>query len=104
MTAEQVHTSADSTPRLQPKARHFLGWAVVISLGLVGAFALTYFATVKWAVRHEMLSLYDTSRQRPVAVDIAVRRDVEIQAAAGMLTMPVVVINHGKTVRFTEYS
>jgi pimeloyl-ACP methyl ester carboxylesterase len=51
-----------------------------------------------------MLSLYDTSRQRPVAVDIAVRRDVEVQAQAGMLTMPVVVINHGNTVRFTEYS
>ena len=41
---------------------------------------------------------------RPVAVDIAVRRDKEMQADAGMLTLPVAVFNHGNTVKNTEYS
>jgi hypothetical protein len=37
-------------------------------------------------------------------VDIAVRRDKEMQANAGMIKLPVAVINHGNTVKFTEYS
>jgi hypothetical protein len=41
---------------------------------------------------------------RPVAVDIAVRRDREWEAAADMLTLPVAIVNHGNTVKFTEYS
>ena len=48
---------------------------------------------------------YDASRDnRPVAVDIAVRRDKEMQADAGMIKLPVAVLNHGNTVKFTEYS
>jgi pimeloyl-ACP methyl ester carboxylesterase len=39
-----------------------------------------------------------------VAVDIAVRRDREMQANADMLKLPVAVLNHGNTVKFTEYS
>ena len=27
----------------------------------------------KWGVQHEMLNLFDSSRQRPVAVDVAMR-------------------------------
>ena len=41
---------------------------------------------------------------RPVAVDIAVRCDKEMQANAGMITLPVAVLNHGNTVKNTEYS
>ena len=41
---------------------------------------------------------------RPVAVDIAVRRDKEMQASAGMIRLPVAVVNHGNTVKHTEYS
>jgi pimeloyl-ACP methyl ester carboxylesterase len=37
-------------------------------------------------------------------VDVAVRRDKEMQANAGMITLPVAVLNHGNTVKFTEYS
>ena len=37
-------------------------------------------------------------------VDIAIRRDKEMQANAGMITLPVAVLNHGNTVKFTEYS
>src|SRR6202012_3110699 len=48
---------------------------------------------------------YDPDRDnRPVAVDIAVRRDKEMQADAGMLKLPVGIFNHGNTVKNTEYS
>jgi pimeloyl-ACP methyl ester carboxylesterase len=33
-----------------------------------------------------------------------VRRDKEMQANAGMITLPVAILNHGNTVKFTEYS
>jgi pimeloyl-ACP methyl ester carboxylesterase len=57
------------------------------------------------AIRHETITFYDAERDnRPVAVDIAVRRDKEAQADAGMLKLPVTVLNHGNTVKFTEYS
>jgi len=37
-------------------------------------------------------------------VDIAVRWDKEMQANAGMIKLPVAILNHGNTVKFTEYS
>jgi len=59
----------------------------------------------KWAIRHETLTFYDAARgNRPVAVDIAVRRDKELQANAGMIKLPVAILNHANTVKFTEYS
>jgi hypothetical protein len=79
------------------------GIAVLLSLGLLAAFA--YFGASKWAIRHETLTLFDTSREnRPVAVDVAVRRDKEVQANVGMLTLPVAILSHGNTVKNTEYS
>src|SRR5262249_19445484 len=64
-----------------------------------------YFTLSKWAIRHESLTFYDASRDnRPVAVDIAVRRDREMQAEAGMLKLPVAILNHGNTVKNTDYS
>ena len=63
-----------------------------------------YFTASKWAIRHETLTFFDASRNRPVQVDIAVRRDKEMQANAGMITLPVAILNHGNTVKFTEYS
>jgi pimeloyl-ACP methyl ester carboxylesterase len=39
-----------------------------------------------------------------VEVDVAVRRDKEMQAEAGMIKLPVAILNHGNTVKFTEYS
>ena len=64
-----------------------------------------YFTVSKWAIRHETLTFYDASRaNRPVAVDIAVRLDKEMQANAGMIALPVAILNHGNTVKFTEYS
>src|SRR5215471_9500247 len=79
------------------------GIAVLLSVGAL--FTVGYFTAVKWAIRNETLTFYDASRDnRPVAVDIAVRRDKEMQANAGMLKLPVAVLNHGNTVKNTEYS
>src|SRR6202000_834940 len=55
--------------------------------------------------RTETITFYDASRDnRKVEVDIAVRRDKEMQADSGMITLPVAVLSHGNTVKFTEYS
>ena len=78
------------------------GIAIVLSLCAVSLAA--YFTASKWLIRHETLMFYDKSRGRPVAVDIAVRRDKEIQSQAGLGTLPVAILNHGNTVKFTEYS
>src|ERR1700733_12343748 len=58
----------------------------------------------QWAIGRETLNLFDAARQRPVAVDIAVRRDYEMKAAAGYWKIPVAIISNGNTVKNTEYS
>ena len=63
-----------------------------------------YAAASKWAIRHETLDLFDTARQRPVSVDVAVRRDYERKADDGYWKLPVAIISNGNTVRNTEYS
>jgi alpha/beta hydrolase fold len=79
------------------------GIAVLLSVGAL--FTLGYLTASKWAIHHQTITFYDAERDnRPVAVDIAVRRDREMQADAGMLKLPVAVLNHGNTVKFTEYS
>src|SRR5215475_7003582 len=79
------------------------GIAVLLSVGALAT--LAYFTVSKWAIRHQTITFYDPERDnRPVAVDVAVRRDREMQAEAGMLKLPVAVLNHGNTVKFTEYS
>ena len=88
-------------PITEPSVRR--GIAVLLSVGAVATAA--YFTVSKWAIRHESITFYDTSRDnRPVAVDVAVRRDKEMQANAGMIRLPVAVVNHGNTVKHTEYS
>jgi predicted dienelactone hydrolase len=79
------------------------GIAVLLSLSaLVTA---GYFTASKWAIRHETVKFYDPSRDnRLVAVDVAVRRDKEMQADAGLIKLPVAILNHGNTVKNTEYS
>jgi hypothetical protein len=79
------------------------GIVILLSLGVLVTVA--FFTASKWAIRHETITFYDATRDnRPVAVDIAIRRDKEMQANAGMITLPVAVLNHGNTVKFTEYS
>src|ERR1700736_1960993 len=79
------------------------GIAILLSLCLL--VTVGYFTASKWAIRHETITFHDATRDnRPVAVDIAVRWDKEMQANAGMMTLPVAILNHGNTVKFTEYS
>ena len=63
-----------------------------------------YFAISKWGIRHETLNLFDNARQRPVAVDLAVRWDYEMKANDGFWKLPVAIISNGNTVKNTEYS
>jgi hypothetical protein len=78
---------------------------ITILLSLTALVTVAYFTASKWAIRHETLTFYDATRDnRPVAVDVAIRRDKELQANAGMISLPVAVLNHGNTVKFTEYS
>lgn len=63
-----------------------------------------YFTISRWAIRHETLNLYDAARQRPVSVDLAVRRDYEMKAENGFSKLPIAIISNGNTVKNTEYS
>ena len=79
------------------------GITILLSICVVALVA--YFTASKWAIRHKTLTFYDPLRtDRPVEVDIAVRRDKEMEALAEMITLPVVILNHGNTVKYTEYS
>jgi pimeloyl-ACP methyl ester carboxylesterase len=79
------------------------GIAVLVSVGAL--VTVGYFTASKWAIRHETITFNDASRDnRPVQVDVAIRRDKEMQANAGMIKLPVAILNHGNTVKFTEYS
>jgi hypothetical protein len=63
-----------------------------------------YVAGSKWAIRHQTLDLFDTARQRPVSVDLAVRRDYEMWSNDSDRKLPVAIISNGNTVKNTEYS
>jgi hypothetical protein len=78
---------------------------IAVLASLCALVTVGYFTASKWAIRHQTLTFNDPARDnRPVAVDIAIRRDKEMQANAGMITLPVAILNHGNTVKFTEYS
>jgi predicted dienelactone hydrolase len=79
--------------------------SIAIVLSVCALVTVAYFTASKWAIHHKTLTFYDPLRSdRPVAVDIAVRRDRELEAMADMIELPVAVLNHGNTVKFTEYS
>src|ERR1700749_1045477 len=106
---KEIRRSKSPDEQDQGRGPHFprtmmkRGIAVLFSVGAL--VTLAYFTASKWAIRHESLTFYDAERDnRPVAVDVAIRRDKEMQADAGMLKLPVAIINHGNTVKFTEYS
>ncbi len=51
------------------------------------------------------MTFHDVLRDdRNVTVEVAVRRDRQMQAAADMIELPVAILSHGNTVRNTEYS
>jgi hypothetical protein len=78
---------------------------IAILLSFCALVTVGYFTASKWAIHHKTLTFFDPLRtDRPVEVDIAVRRDREWEATAEMVTLPVVILSHGNTVKFTEYS
>ena len=47
---------------------------------------VAYFTASKWAIHHKTLTFGDTLRgDRPVTVDVAIRRDREIESIAEMI-------------------
>jgi predicted dienelactone hydrolase len=69
------------------------------------ALVVAYFTASKWAISHDIVSLRDPTRDnRPVELEVAVRRDKLMQADAGLIKLPVAILNHGNTVKHTEYS
>src|ERR1700754_2965009 len=78
---------------------------IAVLLSLTALLVVAYFTASKWAIRHETIALYDADRNnRLVAVEVAVRRDKLLQAEAGLIKLPVAIVNHGNTVKHTEYS
>jgi len=78
---------------------------IIILLSICVVATLAYVTASKWAIRHKTLTFFDPLRtDRPIDVDIAVRRDREMEALGGMITLPVAILNHGNTVKYTEYS
>ncbi|MCS3451663.1 MULTISPECIES: alpha/beta hydrolase [Bradyrhizobium] len=76
---------------------------IVLCLCIVAMAA--YFTTDRWAIRHTTLSFHDVLRDdRNVTVEVAVRRDRQMQAMAEMIELPVAILSHGNTVKNTEYS
>jgi hypothetical protein len=97
-----------STPFIEPSTitigMETMKRAVAILACVCAVMGGLYFSASKWAIRHDTLNLLDGARQRPVAVDVAVRRDYEMKADAGYWKLPVAIISNGNTVKNTEYS
>lgn len=78
---------------------------IAVLLSLTALLVVAYFTASKWAIRHDIVSLHDPARSnRLVELEVAVRRDKLMQADAGLVRLPVAIINHGNTVKHTEYS
>src|SRR6185437_5308325 len=64
-----------------------------------------YFTASKWAIHHKTLTFLDPLRSdRTVSIDVAVRRDREMESMAAAAELPVAILSHGNTVKNTEYS
>jgi dienelactone hydrolase len=77
---------------------------IAVLMCLCAVTGALYFAISKWGIRHETLNLFDTARQRPIVVDLAVRWDYQIKADDGYWKLPIAIISNGNTVKNTEYS
>ena len=76
-----------------------------IVLSLCAVAIVAYFTSSKWAIHHKTLTFEDPVRSdRAVTVDVAIRRDREMEAMADMIELPVAIVSHGNTVKNTEYS
>src|SRR5258707_3654610 len=76
-----------------------------IVLSICTVIVAAYFTASKWAIHHKTLTFVDPLRSdRTVTVDLAIRRDREMEAMADMIELPVAILSHGNTVKNTEYS
>jgi hypothetical protein len=74
-----------------------------IVLSLCAVAIVAYFTSSKWAIHHKTLTFEDPVRSdRAVTVDVALRRDREMEAMADMIELPVAIVSHGNTVRNTN--
>ena len=77
----------------------------IIVLSICSVITIAYFTASKWAIHHKTLTFVDPLRSgRTVTVDLAVRRDREMESIAEMIDLPVAILSHGNTVKNTEYS
>ena len=77
----------------------------LIVLSLCAVAIVAYFTSSKSAIHHKTLTFEDPARSdRPVTVDLAIRRDREMEAIADMIELPVAIVSPGNSVRNTEYS
>jgi pimeloyl-ACP methyl ester carboxylesterase len=77
----------------------------IIVLSICSVITIAYFTASKWAIYHKTLTFVDPSRSdRPITVDLAVRGDREMESIAEMIELPVAILSHGNTVKYTEYS
>jgi predicted esterase len=77
----------------------------LVVLSLCALATIAYLTASKWLIRHQTLTFHDILRDnREVTVNIAVRRDREMEAIADMIELPVVILSHGNTLKHTEYS
>jgi hypothetical protein len=74
-----------------------LGAAVVAAVG-------GYLYLIKFDIRREQLALHDASRNRDVPVELAISRRAELKAKLLGIKPRVAIVNHGNTVKATEYS
>lgn len=79
---------------------------VLLSLlaGAVAAGTWAYLYLIKYDIRREVLALHDASRNRDVPVELAISRRAELKARLLGLKPKVAIVNHGNTVKNTEYS
>src|SRR5262245_7644459 len=74
-----------------------LGAAVVAGVG-------GYLHLIKFDIRREHLALHDDARNRDVPVELAISRRAELKAKLFGVKPRVAIVNHGNTVKNTEYS
>ena len=76
-----------------------------IVLSICALVCIGYFTASKWAIHHKTLTFLDPlGNDRTVSIDVAVRRDREMESMAAMAELPVAILSHGNTVKNTEYS
>jgi hypothetical protein len=73
-----------------------LGAAIIAGVG-------GYLYLIKFDIRREHLALHDASRGRDVPVELAVSRRAELKAKFFGIKPRVAIVNHGNTVKNTEY-